>query len=434
MGPNTIVGPILMNSSSCLSAATAATQATLAAVQPALGALAAAHRTRPLVPSAGAAFATQTCFSTPQTPACNQGASKLRGARLLRALAGSAAPSPMAKAAAQAWSSASGSCALAHRCLHASAGAASGSPTDLVHRVVTAAQQQTKDVDLLMSLARDAGARAASGQLSPHQIRDLCVAFADLGFFDVGFKSAMAEAIIPKLSTFEPTVLADTMHAYGMAQYYDFELMREAVSYLKANADRFDATGLAKMLWSFGRCGFQDDALMSVMHDVAEKLADSCDSTSLADVVYAEAQMGWADQRLAELVADYAADNIETFDASSLNRLLAGLASVGYDDDDLAKAAGRHACTLLETGAMSPKQLVPLLWAFGLQGHYHQGLMARAEALLESSDIVDALTPDELHVLVDAFNNLGCHGPGITSAAARLNRETPTIRDDSASA
>lgn len=38
-----------------------------------------------------------------------------------------------------------------------------------------------------------------------------------------------------------------------------------------------------------------------------------------------------------------------------------------YDDDDLAEAAGRHACNLLESGAMSPSQLVPLMWAYGLQ-------------------------------------------------------------------
>jgi hypothetical protein len=156
------------------------------------------------------------------------------------------------------------------------------------------------------------------------------------------------------------------------------------------------------MLWAFGRCGFQDASLKAVMGDVAEKLAQSCDrclgwggrgdginpsdpgtstatictpphqptnpstrprprpprSTSLADVVYAEAQMGWADQRLAELVADYAASNIGSFDAASLTRLLAGLASVGYDDDSLAEAAGTHACALLESGDMTPSQLV----------------------------------------------------------------------------
>jgi hypothetical protein len=33
------------------------------------------------------------------------------------------------------------------------------------------------------------------------------------------------EAIIPKLSAFEPSVLADTIRAYGEAQYYDYELM-----------------------------------------------------------------------------------------------------------------------------------------------------------------------------------------------------------------
>lgn len=153
--------------------------------------------------------------------------------------------------------------------------------------------QQIKDPSALSALAHAATAHATGGQLSPAQMRDLCVAFADLGFFDVGFKSAMAEgarrrpptrprpsaaasaggarrgqrhppqpfaarfaeplvrasgastqptghplnlpaaasppapaaAIIPKLPAFEPAVLADTMYAYGQAQYYDFELL-----------------------------------------------------------------------------------------------------------------------------------------------------------------------------------------------------------------
>lgn len=38
-----------------------------------------------------------------------------------------------------------------------------------------------------------------------------------------------------------------------------------------------------------------------------------------------------------------------------------------YDDNDLAAAAGAHACSLLESGEMTPQQLVPLMWAYGLQ-------------------------------------------------------------------
>jgi len=36
---------------------------------------------------------------------------------------------------------------------------------------------------------------------------------------------ATPPAIIPKLQAFEPSVLADTLHAYGQAAYYDYELM-----------------------------------------------------------------------------------------------------------------------------------------------------------------------------------------------------------------
>ena len=38
-----------------------------------------------------------------------------------------------------------------------------------------------------------------------------------------------------------------------------------------------------------------------------------------------------------------------------------------YDDAELAQAAAGHACGLLDSGAMTPSQMVPLLWAFGLQ-------------------------------------------------------------------
>lgn len=120
---------------------------------------------------------------------------------------------------------------------------------------------------------------------------------------------------------------------------------------------------------------------------------------------------------------------------------------------------------------MTPSQVVPLMWAYGLQvrgqqkrggclrvggrgriprcscfppcrrltapsapdpaptlnleypkpqGHYHKGLMSKAEAMLEDPKIVDSLTADELHTLIDACNNLGLHGPGISAAASRL--------------
>ena len=117
------------------------------------------------------------------------------------------------------------------------------------------------------------------------------------------------------MASVEPGVLADILHAYGTAQYYDFELLtvgsrpggerhggrerragrgdkrrppggslnrspfhvacpfrQASVDYLKANAKRFSADELAKMLWGFGQCGYQDEALVSLMHDIAEML------------------------------------------------------------------------------------------------------------------------------------------------------------------
>jgi hypothetical protein len=54
--------------------------------------------------------------------------------------------------------------------------------------------------------------------------------------------------------------------------------------------------------------------------------------------------------------------------------------------------------------------------------------MAHAEAMLENGEVVDALSSDELHTLIDACNNLGMHGPGISAAAARLVRGSLSAR------
>jgi hypothetical protein len=64
------------------------------------------------------------------------------------------------------------------------------------------------------------------------------------------------------------------------------------------------------------------------------------------------------------------------------------------------------------------------------QGHYHKGLMSHAEAMLEDDSVVSSLSVEELHTLIDAFNNLGMVGPGVSAAAARLGREIPTIKQD----
>lgn len=83
--------------------------------------------------------------------------------------------------------------------------------------------------------------------LSPEQVRNLCVSFAKLGYFNTQFKSVMADAIINKLDQFEPALLADTAWAFGEALYYDYELMTVLHGYLKQHADKFDASGLAKV-------------------------------------------------------------------------------------------------------------------------------------------------------------------------------------------
>jgi hypothetical protein len=84
-------------------------------------------------------------------------------------------------------------------------------------------------------------------QLSPEQIRNLCVSFAKLGYFNTQFKSVMADAVIEKLGQYDPALLADTAWAFGEALYYDYDLMTNLHTYLQSNADKFDASGLAKV-------------------------------------------------------------------------------------------------------------------------------------------------------------------------------------------
>eukprot|EP00879_Flechtneria_rotunda_P008402 GHRR01008801.1.p1 GENE.GHRR01008801.1~~GHRR01008801.1.p1 ORF type:complete len:277 (+),score=99.22 GHRR01008801.1:171-1001(+) len=172
---------------------------------------------------------------------------------------------------------------------------------DIVAQVVTCAAENKTESGILAKLADTA--MNAVKELTPEQIRNLCVSFSQLGYFDTTFKSVMADAVVDKLDQFQPHQLADTAWAFGEAQYYDFDLMSHLLPYLKANAERFDASGMAKMLWAFGRFGYQDETLLGLMKDIALKLQANCSTKSLAEVVYAMAQMGWADMKLHQLIA-----------------------------------------------------------------------------------------------------------------------------------
>lgn len=54
--------------------------------------------------------------------------------------------------------------------------------------------------------------------------------------------------------------------------------------------------------------------------------------------------------------------------------------------------------------------------------------MAAVEKQLEVVAAVEGLGVDDLTILVDAFNRLGSHGPGIRAAAARLGRLVPELK------
>lgn len=86
-----------------------------------------------------------------------------------------------------------------------------------------------------------------ASDLTPEQVRNLCVSFAKLGYFNTQFKSVMADAVIEKLGQYDPALLADTAWAFGEALYYDYDLMTNLHTYLQSNADKFDASGLAKV-------------------------------------------------------------------------------------------------------------------------------------------------------------------------------------------
>eukprot|EP00882_Tetradesmus_deserticola_P001992 GHRQ01002137.1.p1 GENE.GHRQ01002137.1~~GHRQ01002137.1.p1 ORF type:complete len:312 (+),score=114.65 GHRQ01002137.1:122-1057(+) len=187
--------------------------------------------------------------------------------------------------------------------------AAGVSLSDVVAQVQSCVARSNTEAGVLSQLADCAVNRAS--ELSPSQIRNLTVSFAQLGYFNTHFKRVMADTIVDKLHQFEPAELADTAWAFGEAQYYDYHLLSNLLPYLKHNIQRFDASGMAKMLWAFARFGYQDEALLELMHDIALKLQAHCNSKSLADVVYAVAQLGWADSRLHSLVAEYAMDNIQ---------------------------------------------------------------------------------------------------------------------------
>ncbi|KAI8464426.1 MAG: hypothetical protein J3K34DRAFT_116629 [Monoraphidium minutum] len=117
----------------------------------------------------------------------------------------------------------------------------------VVQAVAAAAAQQNRDGLLLVGLSRAARQHADAGALAPGQITHLCAGFASLGFFDARFNAAAARAMLPQLRAFDPAELCDTLHAYGLARHFDFELMAAALAHLKANARCFDAPSLAKV-------------------------------------------------------------------------------------------------------------------------------------------------------------------------------------------
>lgn len=103
------------------------------------------------------------------------------------------------------------------------------------------------DKGVLARLAACAAEQAPA--LSPDQIRNLLVSFAQLKYHNIPFKTAMVDAIISKMGQFEPAALADAAWAFGQAEYYDYELMSQLMTYLRDNADRFDASSMAKVRW-----------------------------------------------------------------------------------------------------------------------------------------------------------------------------------------
>lgn len=57
----------------------------------------------------------------------------------------------------------------------------------------TRTRTQNRDPAVLAPIADAAKELAAAGRLAPGDIRDVCASLARLGFFDVTFKSAVAE-------------------------------------------------------------------------------------------------------------------------------------------------------------------------------------------------------------------------------------------------
>lgn len=303
--------------------------------------------------------------------------------------------------------------------------AADASLSDVIAQVQSCVATSNKETGVLSQLADCAMNRA--GELSPDQIRNLTVSFAQLGYFNTQFKSIMADAIIEKLEHFDPAVLADTAWAFGEAQYYDYDLMSTLLPYLKSNIQKFDASGMAKMLWTFARFGYQDETLMDMMHDIALKLQANCNSKSLAEVVYAMAQLGWADSRLHSLVAEYAMDNIQDFDSQGLAKLAFGLAAVGYDDTALYTAITQAATAQLE--GMSPADVSMILWACGEQGHLCDKFMsAVADQYMPAN--MEYFSPQQLQIAVKAWNKLGFSSPAVAAAAVRLSEVLPHLAPD----
>lgn len=200
---------------------------------------------------------------------------------------------------------------------HVMEGVACDTPDHVAAAAMKCLEEDNRSPQVLDRIA--AAATGMADKFDPYHMAAICTSFAKLDYFSVSFKSAIAKAVVSKMTVslysasfhavprppyayllrivmqlegtaifcrdlygcyfgiliveinrmlafqdFRPELLADVAWSFGQLQYYDFELFAALAQYLRTHAPAFDPTSLSKLLWTFGRVGFNDDHIMDI--------------------------------------------------------------------------------------------------------------------------------------------------------------------------
>jgi hypothetical protein len=169
------------------------------------------------------------------------------------------------------------------------------------------------------------------------------------------------------------TSLADVVYAEAQMGWADQRLAELVADYATANIETFDATSLTRLLAGLASVGCAGGGRAGAGIGIAAQvLRPSCTAGVWGRARLQRPRPSPLPPPTCQRPQPKRAAATKTLSSTPFVVNTHARAALqpnrhSYDDDDLAEAAANHACQLLEAGDMTPSQLVPLMWAYGLQ-------------------------------------------------------------------